>query len=172
METLLDIASENESEKWELVKGKYDYTGFFKDKKLDELFMLFPMGQLSNRILVGNLKKRTKWKKELEGGQDMNSSNVHGGGQIPTSPTTPGAGLQKSRMKFFDQMNTLKSKSYLGFLLSQRPLNEINEETYLKDNKTISKPKCLEAYNFNTVYLFDYSGPGDTRPHHKMIAIK
>ena len=63
VETLLDIAAENETEKWEQIKGKYDYTSFFKDKKLEDLFMLFPMGQISNRVLLGNLKRRPDGKR-------------------------------------------------------------------------------------------------------------
>lgn len=174
IETLLEVAAENEVEKWEAAKGRYDYTSFLKDKKLDELFLLFPLGQLSNRVLLGHLKKKTKWKKGGAGEEgSLNNSQLSQGG-VPVSPTTPNTpgGLQKSRLKFFDQMNTLKSKPYLGFLISQRPLNEVDEEEFLRDSRAITRPKCLEGYNFNTIYLFDYAGPGDARPPHKMIAIK
>lgn len=183
VETMVDIIAENEVEKWETVKQKFDYTSFFKDKKLEELFMLFPLGKLSNRILLGHLRKKTKWKKDALKSQigdetaQIKNSNFSGGispGLISTpglSPSTPN-GTRQGRMKFFDQMNTFGSKPYLGFLISQSSLNRIDEDQFLKDAKAITKPVCLAGFEFNTIYLYDYSGPGDTRAFHKMITIK
>lgn len=174
VETLLDIMAENETDKWDQLKLRLDFTSFFKDKKLEELFLLFPLGQLSNRILLGQLKKKTKWNKDTVPAviDDPNMRvSVNSGFSGNISPTTPN-GTQKSRVKFFEQMNTFGSKPYIGFLISQRPLNEVDQEQHIRDHKAILRPNCLEGYNFNTIYLFDYNGPGDTRPYHKMIAIK
>ena len=139
--------------------------------------MVFKLGELSNRILIGHIKKKTKWKKETEnvvkGSVNLNASSFLSASSVgvPASPMTPGS-MNKSRLKFFDQFNTFGTKPYLCFLISQNSLNEIDEEQFIKDHKAISKPPCLEKYEFNTLYLFDYNGQGDNRPYHKMIPLR
>ena len=175
MEACLKIMSENEFERWQNTKENYDYTLFFKDKGLLELFTTFSISQMSNRVLVGQVSKKTKRNKvDSVVGSGITASKFSKTKQSvishdQMSPSTPTRKINKT---FFEKIDTFGYKNYTGFLISQTPVSQIDEEFYFKDLRTIHKPDFLKKFEFNTLYLFDYSGPGDIRFASKQFAVE
>lgn len=175
IEASLKIMAENEIENWNLIKDKYDYSIFFKDKNLFELFTRFSIGQLANRVLVGWISKKTRWNK----GDTVANSHFH---NSKTSTVSKNSGIseisspmsvnKRQNKTFFEKIDSLGFKNYMGLLISQATINQIDEESYPKDLKTINRPDFLKNLTFNTLYLFDYNGPGDIRPASKKIWVK
>lgn len=175
METCLEIMAENEIARWPTEKEKYDYTLFFKDKGLLEMFGQLPIAQLSNRILVGPIQKKTRKVKgdpvtqsTVSVSRSPNVSKV----TMSVEPPSPSDVGKRHNKTFFEKIDNLGFRSYIGFLISQSPVNAIDEEAFNKDHRALPKPECLRKYEYNTLYLFEYSGAGDTRPFKKDFAVR
>ena len=62
--------------------------------------------------------------------------------------------------------------NYLVFLTSQRPLSEMNEDAIVNDYRNITKAGFPTDFEFNTLYLYEYSKAGDTNPAKIAIPLK
>lgn len=171
METCLDVMAENERQRWPATKDRYDYTLFFKDKGLLDLFAVCTINQLSNRVLAGALSKKTRKMKEdqvLASGVSV-SKGVAQSRPPGDESLTPETRKNKT---FMEKIDDLGFKTYFGFLLSQCPLNQIDEDWWYKDHRAIAKPDCFRKYDFNTLYLFSWAGPGDTSAFKKAFPVR
>lgn len=181
-EMQLQLIAENELAQWESIKQLYDYSSFFKDKSLLNIFMQYPMPMLCNRLLTSKVKKSTKWNKDSknnkEGGDDkkiVSSSSISSkrNESVNSSLESPlSLKGMTSKIGLFDRFDTVSSKAYTAFLISQRPVGDIDEEQALKDHKAITQDGFPPEITFNTIYMYQYSGPGDVKPIHKTISLK
>ena len=178
-EMQLQLIAENELAQWESIKQLYDYSSFFKDKSLFNIFMQYPTPMLCNRLLISKVKKSTKWNKDNKDGADgkktISSSSVSSrrNESVTMSLESPlSIKGMTSKIGLFDRFDTVSSKAYTAFLISQRPVGDIDEEQALKDHKAITQDGFPPEIGFNTIYLYQYAGPGDVKPIHKTISLK
>jgi hypothetical protein len=181
-EMQLQLMSENELSQWDSIKQMYDYSTFFRDKSLLTIFMQYPAPMLSNRLLISKIKKNTKWNKDVkdnkEGAENKKtvaSSSISSKKNDSVSNSLESPLSLKgvtSKIGLFDRFETVNSKAYTAFLISQRPVSDIDEEQALKDHKAITQDGFPPEIAFNTIYLYEYSGTGDVKPVHKKLSLK
>jgi hypothetical protein len=181
VEMQLQLMAENELSTWESIKSKYDYSSFCKDKNFIGIFTSYPLNMLTNRILISSVKKKTEYKKEATDVKNTPNQNQGRTNMGPKNPSiqanmsldSPSALTNiKNKIAIFDKIDSFGSKNFIAFLVSQRPVSEIDEEQYFKDHKAISRDGFPFDLDFNTIYLYQYTGSGDTKPAHKKISVK
>ena len=135
------LAAENEIDNWVETSKKFNHSEFIKDKGLVELFDRNPFEKIKNRLIISIISKETRHKKEdkiLEPG-------------TPMTPNTPSRNI----------LSNLISSQYIIVLVSQKPIYIVDEEFAQLDSELIEKESIPGWMEFNTVYFFRHSGPGD-----------
>lgn len=151
------LAAENDLENWSRIKSRFDYTSFIKDKNLSTLFETNLTEMIKNRLIIANITKDTKHKKEEDTSQ-LEVDTV----RTPLTPTTPNT---KAINRF--NITSLTGSPYYMILVSQKPINIVDEEFAQCDSVILKKDILPSWAEFNTVYFFQHSGAGDITEYKK-----
>jgi hypothetical protein len=142
---------------------------------------------MKNRILVAKVKKKTYNTKKTRTNQKLNSFLARPGGLRKGShrkgshmsvesggSQASNYGTLKTSASLFDKaLNGMSSKSsYYIFLISQKPLNAVDEEYFAIDHEVMEKTELQESIDFNRVLFYTYKSLGDSSKPKKILPVE
>ena len=157
-DTYISILAENELDNWDVIAPKFDYTSFIHDKGLSVLFENNILELIKNRLLISNAQKETKHKK---GGSIVEPQTP----QTPQTPLTPSLRFDKLNL------NAIRASHYYLVLICQRPIYYVDQEFALTDDIILEKDSLPEWMEFNKLYYFQHSAPGDITTFKKSLEV-
>ena len=146
----LALQAEVELRYWDSLGSKKDYSSFLKDKGLNILFENNMLEIVKNRLAMAIVNEEIK---------DKKGSVVYDMG-VDTKPNQRNSTLSQKRGSKMEP----PSDSIHMVLISQRPVNIIDEEFNLEDDAIVEKDSLPPWMNFNKIYYFMHNGPGDVTP--------
>lgn len=138
-----------------------------------------PLKSIKNRVLVSQISKTTKQSKRDNASHMSESASHKNPGKKPPSRNESVIVLRKDSDKEFTGSFLTRTFSKLSnlstyhiFLISQKPLNAVEEEHFLIDDEIMEKGILREPISFNRIFFFEYKSFGDSSPARKVLAVE
>ena len=147
-----------------------DFSQFLEDKNITDIINNCGFESIKNRVLIGKLRKKTdnSHKSKI---LSKKASKAKSSSSLMSSKKVKSESSEKSMLT--SVMQGIKSySSYYMFMISQKPLNCIDEEFATFDDEILDPAILIEPYEFNQIYLFDYKGFGDNTSHKKILKVE
>lgn len=123
-------------------------------------------------MLLGRIRKKTQ--KKGGSGRDRVASNANRMRLNSLGESLQESALPKeSSSKLSNMIKGIKKSSvYFMFLISQKPLNNVDEEFAMMDHGILDDSVLEAPIEFNRVYLFNYKASGDESAHKKVFRVE
>lgn len=138
---------------------------------------------MKNRVIISKIHKKTQNSKKsrISVQQSINSmrnprKSTRGklGSEIGMNHRDSERKNSESSAGLIDlALNNISSKTYYYiFMISQKPLNAIDEEYYVIDDDILKKEILIQPIEFNKLFFFNYKTPGDSSPAKKELPVE
>lgn len=163
------------------------YSAFIKDKQLVDLIETLNIETMKNRVLVARVKKKTYNTKKTRTKKKLSSLLHHSKGfqrqasRKESFHSTESGNLShrtfdtsgKTASLLDKALNGISTKSsYYIFLISQKPLNAVDEEYFHIDHEVMEKKDLPSPIEFNKIMFYTYKSPGDSSEPKKILAVE
>lgn len=163
-----------------------DHVAFIKDKGLIDLVDTLSLETMKNRVLIAKVKKKTYNTKKTRNpnkftilpnamGRRKDSQRKWSIMSDESKGSQPSDKLPyNSHASLFDKaLNGMSSKSsYYIFLISQKPLNAVDEEYFAIDHEVMKKADLKPEVQFNRILFYTYKSLGDSSEPKKHLSIE
>lgn len=155
-----------------------DYTKFLVDKGLNEILESVHLDSIKNRVLVAQISKSTSNTKKARSSMHSESASQK---RFPSKSSLERASINlrkgsddKFTGSFFTKtFSKISSQSdYHIFLISQKPLNPVDEEHFSIDDEIMNKDILKEPVKFNQLYFYEYESTGDSSEPKKLLEVE
>ena len=156
-----------------------NFTQFFVDKNLLDLLETVHIDSMKNRVLVGSIVKQTNNSKTTHSSQMSETASQKNPKSKKTNDFESIISLRKESGKEYSGGFLTKTFSKISnistyhiFLISQKPLNNVDEEIFLNDDEIMQEDVLRESIEFNKIFYYEYTNSGDSSPSKKILPVE
>lgn len=161
-------------------KGRLDFSEFLKGTGLDESLGNMRVETVQNRVLLGRVFKQSYGTGKSQARSSIRSLNPEMLEQLNKMENLESTvSLEKKTNN--SMISGLVSKvlstisngtKYVLFLISQKPLNSINEEYFAIDDEIVDKGVLGDPIKFNKIFFFNHSSKGVYSSPKKVLGVE